>query len=206
MEDPGGQHDLFREAAMPPVISAGDAEHPAIRAKIDIAALAFGALATELGGIKGHPVSGVPAGHARADLGNETRRFMAHDEWRNPPAAAPVHPMDVAAADAAGFDRDPHLPGAEGRIRKLGELKGGSAGQEEGLHAAEGGFCISIFEVDNILRWRVVEPSSDSLIRICRIKTPPSSADAQELKRRVQTLRQTRAFADRPGRASSRAI
>ena len=114
----------FGKRAVLPVILAGDPEHSPVIAKVDLAAPAKLAVPAIDGRVERDPVTHRPAGHAAADAGDDARRLVPHDDGRPATARAAVHPMHVAAANAAGFDRDEHFCRTRLRGRHLfaGEL------------------------------------------------------------------------------------
>ena len=114
----------FGKRAVLPVILAGDPQHSPMIAQVDHAAPAKLAVPAIDGRVEGDPVARRPAGHAAADAGDDARRLVPHDDGRPATARAAVHPVHVAAANAARFDGDEHFvrTGLRGRHVFAGEL------------------------------------------------------------------------------------
>ena len=112
--------DKFRERAMLSILRAGDAEHPAIVTQIDFASTAIVAMPAINGGIQSNAVADFPVRDTGADLGNDARRLVTHDDRRLAAARAAVHAVDIAAADAARLDGDKHILRAGLRFRHVG--------------------------------------------------------------------------------------
>jgi hypothetical protein len=134
IQDMLGKSNLIREAAMTAEVGAGDAEHLAVRAEIDEARFAVGAFAAELGGIEGHAITDFVTRHIFAKGYDLASGFVAHDDRRDAASAASVHAVEVAAADAAGFDIDEHFLAARRRSGGFSEFKRGPGDEGEGFH------------------------------------------------------------------------
>jgi hypothetical protein len=65
------------------------------------------------------------------ELGNFSREFMAHDDWRPEPITGPAVPlpyMKVGAADAGVVDSDERVTGSAGRDGNFSESDSRSGG------------------------------------------------------------------------------
>ena len=94
--------DKFRERAVPAIFRARNAEHAALFAEIDLAALTEPAFAAIDRRVERHAIADVPFGNAVAEPGDFSRGFVSHDDRRNAPAGAAVHAVNVAPANPAG--------------------------------------------------------------------------------------------------------
>src|SRR5262249_33651134 len=94
------------------------------------------------GGIECNSVALGPVRHAPAGARDDAGGFVAHDDRRTPAAGAAVHPVHVAAADAAGLDRDKHF--ALARLGRGHPLGGGLLVllKDQGLHETRCRRCI----------------------------------------------------------------
>ena len=54
-------------------------------------------------------IAGLHAGHARPDLANDARAFVAEDRGKDAFAVEPVERVGVSVADAGRHDLDQHL-------------------------------------------------------------------------------------------------
>ena len=124
----------FSKRAVLPVILAGDPQHSPAIAQVDHSPPAKVALPAIDGRVEGDAVTRGPAGHAAADAGDDARRLVPHDDGGPATARAAVHPMHVAAADAAGLDGHEHLLRTRLRVRHvfIGELLVGF--ENQGFH------------------------------------------------------------------------
>src|SRR2546421_12176849 len=109
----------FRKRAVLPVFFAGNPQHPSMVAEIDLSAPAKLTLAAVDGGIKGDAVPGSPALYLAPGRGDNTGSFVPHDDGRPAPARASIHPVHVAAANAARLHRDQYLLRPGFRRRRL---------------------------------------------------------------------------------------
>ena len=135
IEDAGRKDDLLGKAAVAAILGRGDAEDFALGAKVDVAGLAFGAVAAVLRGVKGDAVAHGPVGDAFAQFADFACCLVAHDDGREAASAASVHAMDVAAADAAGVDADFDLAWAGLRLREIHVVvELGGSGEDKGVH------------------------------------------------------------------------
>ena len=110
IEDLFGHDDEFSKGAVLAVVLAGDAQHAAVIAEVDLSQTAEFALAAEAGGVKGDALAG-GAGDAGANVGDDARGFVAHDDWRAAAAGAAVQAVNIAATDAARLDSDEDFAG-----------------------------------------------------------------------------------------------
>ena len=139
IENPGWQGDALGKAAMAAVVTWGDAEYFAIAAKVHIAAFALGALATVFGRVKGDAVTKLPIGDAFANGDDFPRCLVPHDDGHLAAATTTIHAVDVAAADAAGFDIDKHFAGAGCGLWEIEVVvKLARGGEDEGAHGGWG--------------------------------------------------------------------
>ncbi len=129
-----GDGDEFGEAAVLAVIKAGDAEDAAVVAEVDVAGAAEGASAAVDGGVEGDAVAGGEMCDGVADGFDDASGFVSHDDGRDASACGAVVAVDVAAADAAGFDADEEVVGTEGGRGHVGDLECAFVGEEEGFH------------------------------------------------------------------------
>ena len=136
MEDVGGDRDELGEGSGLAILLAGHPEHPASIAEVDLAAAAIGARAAEDRRIEGDAVIPGPPLDLGSHLPDDPGGLMAHDDGRDATTRATVHPVDVAAADAAGADLDEHLARSDLGVRHdaVDELVRGGQGQR--LHAS----------------------------------------------------------------------
>src|SRR5579871_236864 len=110
-ETSGRHGDVLGECALTAVVAAGDAEHLAVVAQVDLPRTAVAARPAEDSRVEGDPIARVPAFGGGADFDDVAGRLMAHDDGRDAAAGAAVHAVNVAPADAAGADADQHFVG-----------------------------------------------------------------------------------------------
>ena len=77
-----------------------------------------------------HPVTRLP------DPGDDSRRLVPHDDRGAAPAGAPVHPVHVAAANAAGLDGHKHFIRAGLRVGHVFEGELFVCFENQGFHRA----------------------------------------------------------------------
>ena len=81
-----------------------------------------------------HPFADLPLFHLRADPDDLAGGLVTHDERRPAAAGRSIPAVDVAAADATRLDAEEHFVGTGHGFGKIGELKVGGGGQQEGFH------------------------------------------------------------------------
>ena len=80
-----------------------------IVAEIYLSASAEVTAAAINGGIERHSIAGFPGRNVLSNFRDRSRGLMSiMTDWRDPAAGASVHPVNIAAADAAGSDFDEH--------------------------------------------------------------------------------------------------
>ena len=117
-----GHHDILRKSAGAAKVSAGDANHLAVIAQIDIALETELALAAVDGGVERHPIASLELAYIAACRGDHPGCLVAHNDGRNPPAGSAVVAVDITAADATGGDAHQNLVRARygrGKIRDV---------------------------------------------------------------------------------------
>ena len=92
------------------------------------------ARAAEDGAVERDGVARRPASDRRADALDDAGRLVPHHQRRDPPSRAPVHAVDVAAADPGRPDRDHGVLVAGLRLGQVGDLEDAGRGQQERLH------------------------------------------------------------------------
>jgi hypothetical protein len=68
--------------------------------------------------------------HCRDNSG----RFVPHDQWRNTSSAAAVPAMNIAAADATGFDLHQQIIGTDFGSRDVGQFQMIVFGKKQSFH------------------------------------------------------------------------
>src|SRR5437879_3326964 len=114
-----GDRDEFGESTLLAILFAGDTQHASPLAKVYLpqpTKLTFPAIDS---GIEGYTITHSPARYSVSDPANDSGSFMAHNNrWTATPGTA-IHPMNVAAADAAGHDRNQNLSRSRLRVRNV---------------------------------------------------------------------------------------
>jgi hypothetical protein len=109
VQDARGHGHVLGECAVPPVISARDAEHHPVVAQVDVSFAAEFALAARHGRVERHAVADLePLDSATGTL-DDAGRFVSHHERRNAPACRSVISMDVASANPACAHAHEHV-------------------------------------------------------------------------------------------------
>ncbi len=134
VEDASGDGDVIGKGTVAAVLLAGHPEHAPLVAQVELTLAAEMAPAARHGRVEGDPIAFSPAFDLGADHGHDTGRFMAHDDGRAAAPGAPVHPMDVTAANTARPHGDEDLVVGQlsnGDVRVV-EVAG--AGEDQGFH------------------------------------------------------------------------
>jgi hypothetical protein len=74
-------------------------------------------------GVEGDAVSLGQIFYLSADRGDDAGGFVAHDDRRNAAAGGAIVAVDVAAADAAGFDADQDFVGLQGGDGEVDDIE-----------------------------------------------------------------------------------
>jgi hypothetical protein len=91
------------------VVVTGNSQHAAVVTEVDAPPAAISAASAIHCRIECDPVSLPPLRNAGSHLDDDSGSFMTHDDGRLTPSAAPVHPMNVAAANTAYFHPDQYI-------------------------------------------------------------------------------------------------
>ena len=106
----------------------------ALVAQVDLSATAETTPAAVDHRIECYAIAWLPTSHPAADLCNHAGRFVSHDH-RGPAAArAPVHPVNVAAADAACLDVDKQVVRSKAGTGNVLDFEPVVCCQHQGLH------------------------------------------------------------------------
>ena len=100
-----------------------DAEHLPSIAQVDLAPQAERALAAADRAVERDRVARRQAGDGRTDGLDHAGRLVAHDQRRDPATRAPVHAVDVAAADPDRLDPDEDVLVRRPRLRDVDVLE-----------------------------------------------------------------------------------
>ncbi len=126
--------DVLGESTVAAALVARDAENLAAVAEVDLSAAAEPALSAVDRRVERHPLAFGPIGDVAAEPSDRAGGLVAHDDRRLSAAAAAVHAVHVAAADAAGGHLQQHVVRPNFRRRPLLHLKTVVGGQYEGFH------------------------------------------------------------------------
>ncbi len=110
------------------------AENFAMTAKINKSFAAVFALAAVNGGVESDAVAFLEVAYGGADGFDAAGGFVAHDKRRNAAAGTAVVTMDVAAADAAGFDADKDFVWGWLRNGEVGHFQLAVFGEQQSFH------------------------------------------------------------------------
>ncbi len=109
VQDALGNDHILSEGAVAPVLVAGHSKDLTAFAEVRPTSSAIPASAAVNGRIEGHPIAWGPGADFFPHPGDEARGFVSHHERRDPSPGASIHPMNIAATDAAGLHFDENL-------------------------------------------------------------------------------------------------
>jgi hypothetical protein len=95
----------------------------AIFAEVDGAFSAVVARTARDGRVEGDAVTDPEASNILTDGLDDACGFVSHDQGGDPSSGATVKTVDIAAADAAGFDSDQQVAWSAGRIGHFDDLE-----------------------------------------------------------------------------------
>src|SRR5262249_26468323 len=75
--------------------------------------------------------------NARAECGDDARRFVAHHDGRNAATGGAIVAVNVTAANATSRDANQHLSWAGLRNRQVGDLQLAVLGKEQCFHVRQ---------------------------------------------------------------------
>ena len=123
VHDVAGHRHQLGEGAVLPVVLARHAQDATVVAQVDHALLREEAVRVVDRRVEGHPIAQLVATDLGAQLLDRAGGLVPHHDGWAPPSGGPVHPMDVAAADAARLDPDEHILGPDLRLGNVLELE-----------------------------------------------------------------------------------
>src|SRR6266849_2917059 len=123
VEDIFGYGDIFRKCPITTIIAARDAQNLPVIAQIDVATTAEMAVTAGDRRVESDPFAGVPRLDVPACLGDDTGRFVAHHQWRNPAAGRTIQAVDVAPADPASPNPNQDVIWTDLRLGHVGHFQ-----------------------------------------------------------------------------------
>jgi hypothetical protein len=129
-----GYCNTLCEGSMLPVLITRDPQNPPLVTQVDLAGPTKAALSTVDGGIEGHSIPHCIVSNLTAELENNSRSFMAHDQGRYTATRRAIHTMDVTSADSASLDLNQDLMSRDCGFGYIFVLKLVICFQDEGFH------------------------------------------------------------------------